>query len=78
MTTPDPMRGMADAEDPDDAGAIQRLRERGFAIADEDAMSRAIHGVYCGPSPDHDEPNAKDQDQARAMLDALRREIMTL
>jgi hypothetical protein len=41
-------------------------------------MSRAIHEVYCGTTPDHDGPNAKDLIQARAILAALRREMMTL
>jgi hypothetical protein len=42
------------------------------------SMSRAIHEVYCGVTPDHDGPNDKDRAQAQAILDALRREMMTL
>jgi hypothetical protein len=41
------------------------------------SMSRAIHEVYCGTTPDHDGPNAKDQAQAQAILDAIRRDMMT-
>jgi len=42
------------------------------------SMSRAIHEVYCGTTPDHDGPNDKDKAQAQAILDAIRREMMTL
>lgn len=42
------------------------------------SMSRAIHEVYCGTTPDHVGPNDKDEAQAKAILDALRREMMTL
>jgi hypothetical protein len=42
------------------------------------SMSRAIHEVYCGITPDHDGPNEKDQSQAQAILDAIRRDMMTL
>lgn len=42
------------------------------------SMSRAIHEVYCGTTPDHEGPSAKDQAQAQAILDAIRRDMMTL
>jgi len=42
------------------------------------SMSRAIHEVYCGITPDHEGPNEKDQAQAQAILDAIRRDMMTL
>jgi hypothetical protein len=42
------------------------------------SMSRAIHEVYCGVTPDHDGPNDKDKAQAQALLDAIRRDMMTL
>jgi hypothetical protein len=42
------------------------------------SMSRAIHEVYCGTTPDHDGPNDKDEAQAKAILDAIRRDMMTL
>jgi hypothetical protein len=56
---------------PDDSDTLRRLHEGGLAVADEDTMSRAIHDVYCGIMADHTEPNAKDHDQARAMIAAL-------
>jgi hypothetical protein len=58
---------------PDDSDTVQRLHEGGFAVADEDTMSRAIHDVYCGIMADHSAPNAKDRDQARAMISALQK-----
>jgi len=62
----------------DDANSVQRLHERGLAVANEDTMGKAIHDVYCGAEADHAEPNDKDRAQAKAILDALRREAMTL
>ena len=50
-----------------------RLQEGGIAIADVDTMSQAIHDVYCGITADHDHPNQKDKDQARAMISAIQR-----
>ena len=47
------------------------LGEDGVAVADQDSMSRAIHDVFCGISADHEHPNQKDQDQARALISAL-------
>jgi hypothetical protein len=38
---------------------------------DEDTMSKAIHDVYCGIMADHEHPNEKDHDQARALIAAL-------
>ncbi len=49
------------------------LQKEGIALADEEAMSHAIHACYCGPRPDHFDPNEKDREQARAMLAALAR-----
>ena len=49
----------------------KQLGADGIAIADQDSMSRAIHDVYCGIEADHEHPNQKDQDQARAMIAAL-------
>jgi hypothetical protein len=57
----------------DDSDAVQRLAESGLAVADEDTMSRAIHDVYCGIMADHEHPNEKDREQARAMIDALQK-----
>jgi hypothetical protein len=52
---------------------FRRLHESGIAIANEDSMAQAIHHVYCGIVADHDHPNDKDRDQARAMLEALQK-----
>ena len=62
----------------DDANSVQQLHERGLAVANEATMGKAIHDVYCGVAADHAEPNDKDRAQAKALLDALRREAMTL
>jgi hypothetical protein len=61
-------QAMGRAPDPD---TVKRLQENGFAMVNEDSMSQAIHNVYCGIVPDHDHPNQKDRDQARAMIAAL-------
>ncbi|MFL5777371.1 MAG: hypothetical protein ACJ761_00380 [Chloroflexota bacterium] len=58
---------------PADSDTMRWLDERGIAMANEETMSKAIHDVYCGITADHDHPNAKDHDQARALLDALKR-----
>ncbi len=58
---------------PADSDTVRQLHANGLAIADEDTMSQAIHDVYCGIMADHMEPNAKDHDQARAMIDALQK-----
>lgn len=55
----------------DESDTVRRIHERGLAIADEDTMSRAIHDVYCGIVADHEHPNEKDREQARAMISAL-------
>ena len=38
-----------------------------------DTMSQAIHDVYCGIMADHQHPNEKDKEQARALLAALQK-----
>jgi hypothetical protein len=58
---------------PVDSDSLAQLHRGGFAIADEDTMSRAIHDVYCGIMADHDHPNEKDRAQARAMLEAIQK-----
>ena len=58
---------------PADSDTVQWLHERGVAIADEDTMSRAIHDIYCGIQADHQHPNEKDQEQARALIAALQK-----
>lgn len=54
-----------------DSGMVQRLQEGGLALVSEDTMSKAIHDVYCGIMADHEHPNEKDRDQARALIAAL-------
>ena len=54
-----------------DTGTVQRLQESGLALISEDTMSKAIHDVYCGIMADHDHPNDKDREQARALIGAL-------
>jgi hypothetical protein len=61
---------------PADNDSIRQLHDGGFAIADEDTMSRAIHDVYCGIVADHDHPNEKDHEQARALIDAMQKHAM--
>jgi hypothetical protein len=56
--------------DPDTA--MSALNEDGFAIANQDTMSQAIHDVYCGITADHEHPNAKDREQANQVLAVLR------
>jgi hypothetical protein len=58
---------------PADSDSIGQLHGAGFAISDEDTMSRAIHDVYCGIMADHDHPNEKDRAQARQMIAALQK-----
>ena len=56
-----------------DGDAMRRLEEQGVTLLRQDTMSQAIHDVYCGIMADHTEPNAKDRDQARAMISALQK-----
>jgi hypothetical protein len=56
-----------------DSQAMQQLQSDGLAVVDVDTMSQAIHDVYCGIMADHTHPNEKDRDQARQMVDALRK-----
>jgi hypothetical protein len=58
---------------PADSDTLRWLDERGIAMANEETMSRAIHDVYCGITADHDHPNQKDHDQAKAMIEAMKR-----
>jgi hypothetical protein len=54
-----------------DPGTMQRLQEGGLALLNEDTMSKAVHDVYCGIVADHEHPNEKDHEQARALIAAL-------
>ena len=58
---------------PEDGGTVQRLHEGGLAVADEVTMSQAIHDVYCGIVADHQHPNEKDREQARALMAAMQK-----
>jgi hypothetical protein len=54
-----------------DTETMQRLQEGGLAVLNEDTMSKAVHDVYCGIVADHQHPNEKDHEQARALISAL-------
>ncbi len=54
-----------------DNDTMRRFQEGGLAVLNEDTMSKAIHDVYCGIVADHEHPNDKDHDQARALIAAL-------
>ena len=56
-----------------DTETMQRLQEGGLAVLDVGTMSQAIHDVYCGIMADHTHPNDKDQEQARAMIEAIQK-----
>ena len=57
--------------------AVRHLADSGIAVADVDTMSQAIHDVYCGITADHQHPNEKDRDQARAMMAAIQKVAMS-
>ena len=56
-----------------DGDTLEYLHTKGMALADEDTMSRAIHDIYCGITADHQHPNEKDREQARALLASIRK-----
>ena len=56
---------------PQDSDTMRWLGDHGLAVANEITMSQAIHDVYCGVTADHDHPNAKDHEQARALIEAM-------
>ena len=56
-----------------DSDAVRQFAENGLAVADEDTMTQAIHDVYCGIMADHQHPNEKDRDQARAMIASIQK-----
>jgi hypothetical protein len=58
---------------PPDSDTVEWLHRRGVALANQETMSQAIHDVYCGATADHDHPNEKDHDQARALIAAMQR-----
>jgi len=54
-----------------DDSTLDQLHQAGMAVMSEDSVSQAVHDVYCGVMADHDHPNAKDHDQARALMAAM-------
>jgi hypothetical protein len=58
---------------PDAGDPVRQLAASGLAVADTDTMTQAIHDVYCGIAADHEHPNDKDREQARAMIAALQK-----
>ena len=58
--------------------AVQQLADSGLAVADEGTMTQAIHDVYCGITADHEHPNDKDREQARALIAALQKVASSL
>jgi hypothetical protein len=56
-----------------DGETMQRLQEGGLAVLNEDTMSQAVHDVYCGIIADHQHPNDKDHEQARALIASLQK-----
>ena len=70
MTT---MREALDRAMGSSGDAVRQLADNGLAVANADTMSQAIHDVYCGIQADHQHPNDKDREQARAMIAALQK-----
>jgi hypothetical protein len=64
-------RAMGREPDPE---TMQRLQEGGLAVVTQDSVSKAIHDVFCGIMADHEHPNEKDQEQARALIAALQQQ----
>ena len=69
------MTSMQISDDPD---AVKRLLDGGLVVADEAAMSQAIHEVYCGLDADHDHPNEKDHQQARSLMSSLQQALASM
>jgi hypothetical protein len=75
VTTRDALNEAMQRDSVDDAMSV--LIARQVWMADEDTMTQAIHSVYCGLMADHDQPNAKDRDQARQLIAAIGQSIGT-
>jgi hypothetical protein len=75
VTTRDALNEAMQRDSVDDA--MSALIARQVWLADEDTMTQAIHSVYCGLMADHDQPNAKDRDQARQLIAAIGQSIGT-
>ena len=71
MTTRDALDAAMRRDSVDEA--MSTLIERGVWMTDADSMTQAIHQVYCGIMADHEHPNEKDHEQARAMMSALQK-----
>ena len=56
-------------------GSVRARLEHEAWSANEDAMSQAVHKVYCGIMADHEGPNEKDRDQARQLIAAVGQSI---
>jgi hypothetical protein len=63
-------RAMGREPDPE---TMQRLQAGGLTLLNEDTMSKAVHDVYCGIVADHQHPNEKDHEQARALIAAMQK-----
>ena len=61
-----------------DADTLKQLADRGVVVLDEDAMSQAVHDVYCGPDADHEHPNEKDRQQAKSLITSLQEALAAL
>jgi hypothetical protein len=75
VTTRDALNEAMQRDSVDDAMSV--LIARQVWLGDEDSMTQAIHSVYCGLMADHDQPNAKDRDQARQLIAAIGQSIGT-
>ena len=75
MTTRDALDAAMRSDTVDDAMGV--LIEREVWLTDADALSQAIHSVYCGMMADHDGPNDKDREQARQLIAAIGQSIGT-
>ena len=62
-------------DEADTDAAVRAGLERSAWLPNEDAMSMAVHKVYCGIMADHEHPNDKDRDQARQLIAAIGQSI---
>lgn len=62
-----PERAMGPAAD----DPASRLRAEGLAVVSEEDLCRVLHEVFCGQLADHQSPNDKDREEARALFSAL-------
>jgi hypothetical protein len=69
MTMPNPGDDATQGQTTDES--VHARLEREAWLTNQDAMSLAVHKVYCGIMADHEHPNEKDRDQARQLIAAL-------